>query len=412
MMIIRVLFQTVLIALSQLWANGLRALLTTLGIVIGVAATVATIAATQGLRTYVLDQFASFGANKVWIFPHFPDGQRDRYSWRQIRVTPAQINGVLSNCPSLARITPIMELNLTVSNGEKSKGGVKVTGIRPEWHEIESRSVTVGRPFMESDEKEHLNVCLINDKGVEEMGLKSDPTGTTILVGDRRFTIVGVVETRAVSPMFGGDEAKTEIYIPFGTGLIMRPEPGMYAIAQTRAPELYEDAKAEVTMYMRRVRHLGPDEANTFGVEALNQIIDQFKSISTSIQIGMGFIVAISLFVGGVGIMNIMFVSVSERTREIGLRKALGARPDVVLLQFLVEAVVLCGLGGLIGMGIGQAIVWGARAAIPKVMAGAIIPLWAVVIAVGVSVVVGLISGLFPAIKAARLDPITALRHE
>ena len=411
-MIIRVLIQTVLIALSQLWANGLRALLTTLGIVIGVAATVSTIAATQGLRSYVLDQFATFGANKVWIFPHFPDNQRDKYSWRQVRITPTQINGVLGSCPSIARITPIMEMTLGVSNGERSKGSVKVTGIRPDWHTIETRSVTVGRQFNETDEKEHLNVCLINDKGVEEMSLNADPTGTTILVGDRRFTIIGVVETRAVSPMFGGDEAKTEIYIPFGTALVMQPEPRMYAVAQTRAPELYDDAKAEVTMYMRRVRHLNPDEPNTFGVEALNQVIDQFKSLSTSIQVGMGFIVAISLFVGGVGIMNIMFVSVSERTREIGLRKAMGARPDVILLQFLVEAVVLCGLGGLMGMAIGQSIVLAARAALPKVMAGAIIPLWAVIVAVGVSVVVGLVSGLFPAIKAARLDPIAALRHE
>ena len=411
-MLIRLLFQTVLIALAQIWANKVRALLTTLGIVIGVAAVISIVAATRGMERFVLDQFATLGANKVWIFPRMPDQRRDRYTWRQIRINTRQADGLLAAAPSLARISPVMTLTATVQAGDRVKDLVTVTGIRPDWHEIESRSVTIGRPFTKTDEEEKLQVCLINDRGVAELNLNSDPTGTVILVAGRRFKIVGVVETKSVSPMFGGGEAQTEIYIPFSVGEMMRPEPRMYIIAQSRGPELFEDAKAEVTTYMRRVRNLSPGEPDTFGVQAIDQAIAQFKSVAAGLQAFAGGIVAISLLVGGIGIMNIMLVSVSERTREIGLRKAVGAKPGVILMQFLVEAVTLCLLGGLIGLAIGQALVLGMRLIPNSPLEGAEIPTWAVILSVGFSGATGLVFGMFPAIKAARLDPIEALRHE
>jgi putative ABC transport system permease protein len=299
-----------------------------------------------------------------------------------------------------------------VQYGDITKPFVPVRGIRPAWHEIEQRFVTYGRTFSSIDEESRQNVCLINDKTVEEFGLEKDPTGDVILVDKRRFMIVGVVETKQISPMFGGDEAKSEIFIPFSLADSMRPDRGMYVVAQTKSPELFEDAKAEITFYMRRVRHLQPDDPNTFGVEAIEQIISQFKKIATGITAGAGGIVAISLLVGGIGIMNIMLVSVSERTREIGLRKAVGARPEVILLQFLVEAVVLCLVGGAVGLLIGQGIT-AALANIPKSpLAGASVPAWAVGLAVGFSAFTGVVFGMFPAIKAARLNPIDALRHE
>lgn len=411
-MIIRLLFQTVLIALAQIWANKIRAVLTTLGIVIGVAAVVSIVAATKGLEKFVLDQFATIGANKVWVFPRMPDNRRDRYGWRQLRINTRQVDGMLAASPSLARLTPVMNFTVSVQAGDKVKDLVTVTGIRPDWHEIESRSVTIGRPFMPSDEEGKLQVCLINDKGVAELNLNSDPTGTVLLVGGRRFKIVGVVETKSVSPMFGGNEAQTEIFIPFATGEMMRPEPRIYVVAQSKGPELFEDVKAEITTYMRRVRNLEPGEPNTFGVEAIDQAISQFKSLAAGLQAFAGGIVAISLLVGGIGIMNIMLVSVSERTREIGLRKAVGAKPSVILTQFLVEAVTLCMIGGAIGLLIGQGIVFGMRAIASNALGGAAIPSWAVMLAVGFSAATGLIFGMFPAIKAARLDPIEALRHE
>jgi putative ABC transport system permease protein len=192
----------------------------------------------------------------------------------------------------------------------------------------------------------------------------------------------------------------------------MRPEPRTYVVGQIKSPDLFEDVKAEVKLYLRRVRHLGPDEPDTFGVEAIDQVISQFNKVAAGITAAAGGIVGISLLVGGIGIMNIMLVSVSERTREIGLRKAVGARPEVILLQFLVEAVVLCLVGGLVGLAIGQGMVFGLRAIPDSPMKGAFIPPWAVALAIGFSAGTGVIFGMFPAIKAARLDPIEALRHE
>jgi putative ABC transport system permease protein len=411
--IVRLFMQTVGLALGQVWANKVRAMLTTLGVIIAVASITAVTAVGEGFKTFMLDQFATFGANKVWIFPDRPDTQRERYSWRQIRIKKEEVEGMLAAVPSLRRISPIMELSARVQAGDQVRDFVSIRGIWPDWHEIEQRFVTIGRPFNSVDQDEAMNVCLINDKGVEELRLGSDPTGSRILIEGRRFTIVGVVETRQPSPMFGGmNDTQTEVFVPFSTGEMMRPEPRMYIVGQTKGPELSEDMKEEVRYYMRRMRQLGPDEPNTFGVEAIDQVIDQFNQVAAGITVFLAGIVGLSLLVGGIGIMNIMLVSVSERTREIGLRKAVGAQPSVILLQFLVEAVTLCLVGCAVGLAIGGAMVFGFQAIPNSPVTKASVPTWAIVLSVGFSAATGVIFGMFPAIKAARLDPIEALRHE
>jgi putative ABC transport system permease protein len=412
LMLPRVILQTIVLALGQIWANKVRALLTTLGIIIAVVAVVVTVAAMVGARQTILDEFSKVGANKIWIFPRFPPQIRDRFNWRQIRITVAQAEGLRTAAPSLERITPVTRFAPSVQHKDIIKPGVTVQGIRPEWHDIEGRTVTQGRPFMMIDEEERRQVCLINDKGIEELGLSSDPSGSFILVDGRRFLIVGVVETKDPIIQMGGNEAQTELFIPFSTALVMRPEPRIWMIAQTFKPEQFEDAKAEVTSYMRRVRKLQPEDPDTFGIEAIEQARQQFNKIAGFMTALVGGIAAISLLVGGVGIMNIMLVSVSERTREIGLRKAVGARPEIILAQFLVEAVTLCVVGSALGLAVSQAIVLTARAALPKFMSHAEIPVWAMLVAVIVAAITGVTFGMFPAIKAARLDPIDALRHE
>jgi putative ABC transport system permease protein len=410
MILLRLSLQTVVLALAQIWVNKVRALLTTLGIIIAVIAVVVTVAVMVGLKQFVLDQFDSIGANKIWVFPNWPRQARDKFSYRQIRITQPQVDGMLAAVPSLQRLTPIMQMGPSVQFGDIVRRGVQVYGVRPDWHDIEQRFVTHGRTFTSIDEEERRQVCLINDKGVEEFGLDADPTGKFILLDGRRFLIVGVVETKQPNPMMGDqDGQQTEIIIPFATGVMMRPEPRLFIVAQTWKPDQFEDAKAEVRGYMRRIRHLQPDDPDTFGVEAIEAVRDQFGKIAFVMTATVGGLALISLLVGGIGIMNIMLVSVSERTREIGLRKAVGARPEVVLVQFLVEAVTLCLVGGGFGLIVSEGIVIGLRAIFLK---GAAIPIWAVAIGVGFSALTGVVFGMFPAIKAARLDPIEALRHE
>jgi len=391
-----------------------RALLTALGIVIGVASTIGTIAATSGLKGFVLEQFATVGASRIWVFPRQPREQPNRFSRNQIRMKLSEVEGMLAACPSLKQLTPIKQFAAPVQFGDRSLSNVSVQGIRPAWHDIEQRFVIDGRQFLAVDDAERRNVCYVNDKAIEELALPASAAGSTILVEGRRFLIVGVVETKMVSPAFGGGEPRTEVFIPYGTADGMKPEPlfGLYVAATTRSPELFEDARAELKFYMRNQRGLSGDDPDTFRIEAIEQYIDQFKKIAAAITALAAGIVTISLLVGGIGIMNIMLASVSERTREIGLRKAVGAPPSVILMQFLVEAVVLCLVGALIGLAIGYALTL-ALAKIPgSPLKQAEVPGWAVLLAVGFSAGTGIVFGLFPAIKAARLDPIVALRHE
>ena len=409
MIFVRLLMQTVFLAFGQIWTNKVRAMLTCLGIIIGVAAVISVVAATDGLQKFVLKEFASVGASKVWVFPRMPQGQRERYSWRQLRINTREVDGMLDKCPSLARMTPIMDMSMSLQFGDVYKQSAPVQAIRPVWNEIESRAILQGRPFSRIDEEERLPVCIINDKAIGELGLNTEPIGQAILLGGRKFTIVGVVETKSVSPMFGGDEVRSEIYIPFRTGEMLRSEPRMYIVAQTKSPELFEDAKAEIRFYMRNIRNLKPEEPDTFGVEAIEQIISQFNKLAVGIKFFMAGIVAISLLVGGIGIMNILLVSVTERTREIGIRMAVGAKARHILAQFLCEAVALSAAGGVAGIAVGI----GVSHAISSVSGWpTLVSPLAVAGSFLFSAAVGVFFGFYPARKASRLNPIAALRHD
>ena len=201
------------------------------------------------------------------------------------------------------------------------------------------------------------------------------------------------------------------IFIPFRTALKISPWSWTWAIAEAKSTNVAEEAQAEIRFFLRKVRSIKAGEEDTFGVESVSSFIDKFKQVSLVITLVAGSVVGISLIVGGVGIMNIMLVSVSERTREIGLRKAIGAKKSAIMMQFLIEAVVLCLFGGLIGVGLGELITLGLVKANP-LLNKTYIPGWAILISFGFCCFVGIIFGMFPAIKAAKLDPIEALRHE
>ncbi|MEQ8317243.1 MAG: ABC transporter permease [Phycisphaerales bacterium] len=413
MIIVRLLMQTVVLALGQIWANKVRSLLTTLGIVIGVAAVVATVAAIEGLRGFVLTEFETFGTNKVFIDGSLPQSWRGRVSWRDVQLSIEEVDGIVEHAPSVTNISPQWRASARVDYENIVLESAPAIGIRPQWHDVENRQVTIGRPFNQVDEEQRRYVVLINEQAIEELNLPTNPVGRFILLGGRRFQIVGVVETLDLSGMFGGGESRAEFFVPFSTAVILNPNGWInYATATMESPELADETRAEIDFVLRTLRKLEPDDEATYDIEIAQEYVEQFKSLSAGLIAGATGIVGISLLVGGIGIMNIMLVSVSERTREIGLRKAVGARPLVVLIQFLTEAVVLCLMGGAVGIVIGQTIILLLKQIPDAPLEQANMPMWAIALAVGFCAFTGVVFGVFPAIKAARLDPIVALRHD
>lgn len=409
---VQLLLQSICIASAQIWANKVRSILTTIGIVIGVASVTAVIAALTGLKENVLKDFESFGTNKIYISPKRPKAGPHRFaSWRVIRFMPKQFEGLLDHCPAIRTFTRICGgPNRTIQYREHTSEA-QMQGIEPAWHEIENRSVVLGRPFSHMDEAAGRNVCIITERLRDRLRLDTDCIGQRVFADNRSFVIVGVVEPPAEMAVIELGERSDELYIPFQTFWKLY-RGWIFAIALARSPEQAEDGQAELRFFLRQRRGLRPGEPDTFGVEPIQQYIEKFKAIAAMVTVIAGGIVGVSLVVGGVGIMNIMLVSVSERTREIGLRKAVGAPSSAILLQFLVEAVVLCLLGGLVGLLSGQALT-SAMAKIPQAkLTHASIPVWAIWLSFGFSAAVGVLFGMFPAIKAARLNPIDALRHE
>lgn len=410
-------YQSLFLALGQIWNNKLRSMLTTVGIVIGVASVTAVIAALTGLKQNVLAEFETIGTNKIFVFPSRPEHGPLRNAPNVLfRFQPQHFDGMLAHCPSVQGFTRMTSLSLTVGYGDRREEAVQVVGIEQDWHKLENRFVTVGRPFTLVDTEQSRPVCLINPKLQDKLALDRDPTGQQILVGGRQYMVVGVVEPRVESSMFQMGVSENEVFVPFSTAWQLsrarQSLPPMHVVAASRSPDVSAEAIAEITFFLRKRRQINPGEPDTFRTAAVEQFVQSFQSVATGITIVATGVVGISLLVGGVGIMNIMLVSVSERTREIGLRKAVGAPPAAILLQFLVEAVTLCLIGGLVGVLAGQGLT-AAIASIPNAKLGnAHIPAWAVALSFGFATLVGLVFGFFPAVKAARLDPIEALRHE
>lgn len=410
--LLRLIYQSMVLALVQIWANKTRSVLTTLGIIIGVASVTAVIAAMTGLRSRVMTDLESFGSNNIYVIPERPDRGPMRYaSWSAIRFKPGDMDDMVAHCPDVETFTRLTNVGNEASYGQNS-ASPQVMAIDVAWHSIQSRAVVEGRPFLATDQSAARQVCLITPKLKTKLKLERDCTGQSIFIMGRSFRIVGVVEDMTQSSMFSGESPTDgEAFLPFVTCDRLW-QPFFYVIVKAKSPQVADEARAEMGFYLRKIRHIKPGDPDTFRMEVVEQILEKVRGITLVMTAVAGGIVGISLLVGGVGIMNIMLVSVSERTREIGLRKAVGARPGAVMLQFLVEAVMLCLIGGLIGIGFGQLLTMAITRIPGAQLEQAHIPFYAIVLAFGFSAGVGVFFGFFPAVKAARLDPIEALRHE
>ena len=404
------IIQSVFLALGQIWANKTRSILTTIGVIIGVASVTAVIAALTGLKAQVLSQVETFGSNLIIVEARRPNtGPYSHLPWWQIRFKEEEFDGMRDHCPSLERFTRLSwNGQHTVRHGEKSVDSVRINGIESAWHEIEKREIILGRKITVLDETRQ--VCLIDPDLRSKLELNKDCIGETIRIGHITFRIVGVIEKRKQLG-FGGDGRENyEAIIPFKTSFKFG-NPWISAFAEGKSTDVLEEAVAEIRFFLRRMRHIKPGDPETFRVESLKSAIKTFNEVALIVTLVAGGIVGISLLVGGVGIMNIMLVSISERTREIGLRKAVGAKKSAILTQFLVEAVILCFIGGCIGIGLGKGLTM-IISSLNPVLEKTYIPGWAIALAFGFSGFVGVFFGMFPAVKAARLDPIEALRHE
>jgi putative ABC transport system permease protein len=368
----------------------------------------------------VLADLETLGAKTIWVWFARPDtGPKKSISWWELRFWPDEFDGLLEHCPSVtkfSRVSPI-DYRFVASFGEKTVEGVRLMGIDPGWEEIANRPVIMGRPFSEIDQSEERMVCYIEVALRDKLGMDKDCIGQMITVKGRSFMVVGVIDQRPDLAVIDTGENRMEVYemyLPYNTFLKLGDKrPFIYVMAMSKSPEVSEEAVSEIKFFLRKSRRpaLSPGEPDTFGAQSMQSAMQQFNQLSQVITLVAGGVVSISLLVGGVGIMNIMLVSVSERTREIGLRKAVGAKKGAILTQFLVESIVLCFLGGIIGLGIGKLLTMGI-CLINKMMNMSHIPLWAVVLSFCFCGTVGITFGMFPAIKAMRLDPIEALRHE
>ncbi|MCJ7728662.1 MAG: ABC transporter permease [Sedimentisphaerales bacterium] len=411
LMFVRLVYQSAYLALGQIWANKTRSILTTIGIVIGVASVTAVIAALTGLKAKILSQVETLGSNTIFVQPQRPNtGPKSSLPWWQIRFKEREFEGLLEHCPSVEMFARMCWAGqYTVKFGEKSVQNVEVRGVESAWHKIEKRTLVAGRELSVIDEGR--SVCLIEPVLRDKLGLDRECGGESIRIGYRTFRVIGVIDKPPDLGFGDGGQERYEIIVPFKTASKLNQWPWIMTLAASRSTELSEEAVAELKFFLRRMRDIKAGEPDTFRVESLKSALQTFNNISLVVTLVAGGIVGISLLVGGVGIMNIMLVSISERTKEIGLRKAVGAKRSAILTQFLVEAVILCFVGGLVGVGVGKLLTF-AIAHLNPLLEKTYIPAWAIVLSFAFAGTVGICFGMFPAIKAARLDPIEALRHE
>jgi putative ABC transport system permease protein len=415
----RLFIQIFISALAQIGANKARAFLTTLGIIIGVWAITTVIAAVGALNTFVLKGFEEFGSNRIQLWGTIPPSQRRvNDDWQRVRLQMSDAEAVRKNATMIESVALTSNLRARVRAGDTEKNGVPVACVEPMLLEIDNRKILRGRPLSETDSTDQLQVCLVNDQAITELRLNDGGVGEYITLNDRRFLIVGVLENKDQGPMFGGDDSQSEVIVPFSQVYKLQGQRfWIQASLKMKPGNEIEDVKEEIRYILRSHRQLKPEEEDTFEMFVFESILRNMRGIAAGLTAGASVLVGISLLVGGVGIMNIMLVSVSERTREIGLRKAVGANPITILAQFLTEAVVLCMFGGVVGLVLGQASVLalqqaGRNSEAVKAFVDAQIPFWAIVLSFGFSAGVGVLFGMWPAIKAARLNPIEALRHE
>jgi putative ABC transport system permease protein len=407
-----VILENLRIALAALRANGLRSLLTTLGIIIGVAAVIAVVSVVQGLQHMATQTFEGVGAAYLQVSTSRELQTGPGIVARQVKLTAEDAQAVEQQVPDIRYFTPVISGSLQVRYADRRHQPGSVLGVNEAYQDVLNHTVDRGRFLSRLDLENHRKVAVVGPKVVEKLKLGNAPVGREIYVGNLPVTIVGVMEKKGETL---GTDLDDRVFLPLGTARALFGRAAADRVEldmQATSTDKVEEVRDAIRRLLRRRHHLEAGRPDDFRITIQDELLKQITGFLSGVTAVIGGVVAISLIVGGIGIMNMMLVSVTERTREIGVRKAVGARRRDILLQFLIEAVTLSLAGGVIGLLLGYGLGVLVVAAVPAHLPPAHVPAWAVALAFGFSAAVGIFFGIYPAGKAARLDPIEALHFE
>jgi putative ABC transport system permease protein len=406
------------LAVGAVWTHRFRSLLTILGIVIGITTVVTVASLLTGLRQGVVTFFQQLGPDNIFLFKSSGDpGMDPPLKERKRRAMKPEYADYLKRwCSSVADaglvlyIPPVVdEKPITARVPGYESDTINVSGLSPNMAEISPRDLDAGRFFTSEEDQRDAHVAVIGASVAEALFPNGHAVDRAFMMDGAEYTVAGVY-AKAKGGFFGENGQDNEIDIPLRTARSRYPQVDRFMIVAKARPGMREGANQEVEGVMRRIRRLPTGVEDDFAISTPDQIIQQFDNITSLIGLVAIAISALGLLVGGIGVMNIMLVSVTERTREIGVRKAVGARRRDIIGQFLVEAMTLTGAGGLLGIAISILITMLIGALVPSLPS--VVPAWALIAGFTVSVAIGVFFGVWPAMKAARLDPVEALRYE
>jgi putative ABC transport system permease protein len=403
------LAQTIPSALAALRANKGRSVLTTLGIIIGVAAVIAIVALGEGASASVSNQLAGLGTNLLTIMPGSTrSGGAAAGAGSATTLKAEDAQAIAEKIQSLSGVSPVVSGNAQIIAGSQN-WSTRIQAVAPDYLPINDWKIAAGSAFTDQDNANANSVAILGQTVASNLFPNGQsPIGQLVRIRNVPFTVIGVLPSKGSSGF--GDQDDT-VMIPFRTGQVrlFGASSINQIVVQVADASQISSVSSELESLLRQRHQLQSSAADDFTIRNNSDIISRVSSVSDTLTMLLGGVAAVSLVVGGIGIMNIMLVSVTERTREIGIRLAIGAQPRDVLLQFLVEAVVLSLLGGVVGICIGA----GVAMALPTVAGWATVVPWnAIALSFGVSAAIGMFFGIYPARKASQLDPIVALRYE
>jgi putative ABC transport system permease protein len=407
--------ENVWLALDTLRNNKLRSALTLVSITVAVTTLIAVVALLMGLDKNVQDSIQSYGTNTAF-FDHLPDGPRfGRLSKEERERKPLSFEdfeAIQESCPSCRHVTVSLfndRLNTARYKGEEVSG-LDYRGTTSDFFSVYANAVVVkGRAFTETENAHRMALAVIGEDLANGLYGREDPIGKPITVDGHEFTVLGVFE-KPKGGLGGPGNSDNRVVTPYWTFRKMHPNAKHHGIRVEAMPGKLDVAVDETRLSLRRTRKVPYNKPDNFSYSTAESLVRNFHQIVGIVGLAVMVIASVGLMIGGIGVMNIMLVSVTERTREIGVRKAIGARRRDIIGQFITEAMVMAATGGIAGVSIGFLISGAVHAAVESLPT--YVPVWAVVMGVGVAASVGLFFGIYPAVKASRLDPVEALRYE